>query len=356
MNVSKAHIFLVLLCWLLYQACSTSNQVVQSDVKLPPVGEFFENLSEFGIHASGTKNFVASPQLVKYEVINELFSDYANKDRYIYLPEGKKATLKDDGHFDWPEGTMLVKNFGYSKNQIGSDRLIETRLLIKETNAWKAVSYKWKDDQSSARRSKLGDIIPMNLLHNDADHKFEYIIPNKNQCKSCHNANEKIEPIGFKYANIDKTINVDGRQVSQIAFLQEKGIIDLTATIPPSTMVSYHDESADIQGRALAYLDINCGHCHRPNGPGNTSGLFLQYNETRSNHLGICKPPVAAGKGAGGLSFDIQPGDANASIIYYRMMTQDPGEMMPELGRSLVHAEGLTIIKKWIDSLSGDCD
>ena len=356
MNVSKYYILLILFSWLLYQACSTSSQAVQAEVKLPPEGEFFENLSEFGIYESVTEEFIPSAQLVKYEVINELFSDYADKNRYIYLPEGKKAFLKEDGHFDWPEGTMLIKNFGYSEKQLGEDRLIETRLLIKEAAMWKAVSYKWNDELSSAKRSKLGEVIPLNIKHDELAHDFEYVIPNKNQCKSCHNANEKIEPIGFKYANIDKMINLDGRQVSQIQFLKEQGVIDLSTATQPKTMVAYTDESADLQDRALAYLDINCGHCHRPNGPGNTSGLFLQYNETRSNHLGICKPPVAAGKGAGGRSYDIQPGDADASIIYYRMLTQDPGEMMPELGRALIHHEGLELVKEWIDNLEGNCD
>lgn len=341
---------------MLYQSCSTSNQVEQTKILLPPTGEFFQELSEYGIYERASKEFKASSQLVKYEVINELFSDYAAKDRYIYLPEGKKANLKENGHFDWPEGTMLVKNFGYNIDQVGEHRLIETRLLIKEVNSWKAISYKWTNDQSLAEKSKLGDVIPMELQHKNVSHNFEYVIPNKNQCKSCHNANEKIEPIGFKYANIDRKIMLNGNEISQIDFLMKKGIIDLGSTTPPETMVAYKNESSDIQDRALAYLDINCGHCHRPNGPGNTSGLFLQYNETRSNHLGICKPPVAAGKGAGGRSFDIQPGNADASIIYYRMLTQDPGEMMPELGRSLVHQEGLDLIKTWIDNLEGNCE
>ena len=353
MTVSKTHIILLILCWFLYEACSTAKT---TQVTLPGEGEFFDQLSQYGIYESGSSAFLASDQLIKYEVINSLFSDYAAKDRYIYLPEGKKAILRSDGHFDWPEGTLMVKNFKYDESQVGTDRLMETRLLIKEAKSWKAVSYQWDESMSEAKQSKLGDVIPMQVNHKTESHEFEYVIPNKNQCKSCHNANDKIEPIGFRYANIDKKIKLNGTEVSQIEYLLQKGLIEVPKENIPPTMVAYEDPQADIQERALAYLDINCGHCHRPNGPGNTSGLFLQYDETRSNHLGICKPPVAAGKGAGGRSFDIQPGSADASIIYYRMLTQDPGEMMPELGRSLSHQEGLEIIKEWIDTMSGSCD
>lgn len=341
--------------WLMYESCSTP---IQASVQLPPTGEFYDQLSEYGIFETYNNNgFIPSEQLIKYEVINSLFSDYAEKERYIYLPEGEKASLRSDGHFDWPKGTILVKNFCYGKEQVGNEKIMETRLLIKEAKAWKAISYQWDDAHKDASKSKLGNVIPMDLNHNGEKKNFEYIIPNKNQCKSCHNAKEEIEPIGFKYANIDKQITLDGKEISQVDYLIQAGVIELNDEKElPATMVSYEDQSAEIQERALAYLDINCGHCHRPNGPGNTSGLFLQYNETRSNHLGVCKPPVAAGKGSGGRSFDVQPGSAEQSILYYRMLTQDPGEMMPELGRSLVHDEGLEIVKQWIDSLSGTCD
>lgn len=355
MNASKLFIlFLIAGIILSHQSCKAP---VQRAISLPENGQFFNDLDEYGIHETSNGKFVPTNQLTKYEVVNALFSDYSVKDRYLYLPEGKKAILKSDGHFDWPVGTILVKNFSYDNKQVENGRLLETRLLVKDELGWKAVSYQWDAKMNSSRLNKLGDIIPMMINHKNQELEFDYIIPNKNQCKSCHNANDKIEPIGFRFQNIDKSISIDGTQISQINHLISKGIIEISdPTIIPEKMVSYNDTTASVQNRALAYLDINCGHCHRPNGPGNTSGLFLQYNETRSNHLGICKPPVAAGKGAGGRSYDIQPGNADASILYYRMLSQEPGEMMPELGRSLIHQEGLELVKKWINDLEGNCN
>jgi len=353
MTASRLFVVILLLIGFLFSCVSSKKNI--SEITLPAEGVFFDHISEYGIFST-IKTKTPHKDLVKYDVINELFSDYALKERYVYLPEGSTATLKDDGFFDWPQGTLLVKNFGYKASQIGQDQLIETRLLIKEEKDWKAISYVWNDTQSEATISKVGEVKPLSIKHKATEKDFDYVVPNKNQCKSCHNNNEVIDPIGFRIANLDKTVTREGQTINQIEYLQSKNLIAFDDQARPETMVAYNDASAPIEDRALAYLDINCGHCHRPEGPGNTSGLFLQYNETRTNHLGYCKGPVAAGKGSGGRAYDITPGSADASILYYRMKSVNPGEMMPEIGRSLAHAEGLDLIKEWIDSIEYDCD
>ena len=39
----------------------------------------------------------------------------------------------------------------------------------------------------------------------------------------------------------------------------------------------------------------------------------------------------------------------------YRMLSDQPDEMMPELGRSLVHQGGIEIIREWISKMPGSC-
>jgi hypothetical protein len=41
--------------------------------------------------------------------------------------------------------------------------------------------------------------------------------------------------------------------------------------------------------------------------------------------------------------------------LSYRIESQETGVLMPELGRSLVHDEGLALINAWISNQSGDC-
>ena len=47
--------------------------------------------------------------------------------------------------------------------------------------------------------------------------------------------------------------------------------------------------------------------------------------------------------------------DEISIILSFRMATNDPGMIMPELGRSLVHREGLALVSDWINSLEGQC-
>jgi hypothetical protein len=73
-------------------------------------------------------------------------------------------------------------------------------------------------------------------------------------------------------------------------------------------------------------------------------------------HLGVCKPPVAAGRGTGDHFFDVVPGKPNDSILAYRLVSNEPGVMMPEQGRSTTHREGVALIEQWIASLPGNCE
>jgi hypothetical protein len=101
----------------------------------------------------------------------------------------------------------------------------------------------------------------------------------------------------------------------------------------------------------MAYLDINCAHCHSAEGPASTSGLFLTFNEKDPLKIGINKTPVAAGKGAGSYTFDIAPGKPDESILVHRMKSTEVGIAMPELGRTTVHQEGAELIRQWIQGL-----
>lgn len=348
----------ILIFLLIFSFFACSKSQIHLNPNLPPTGEFFNALSEYNLFDVRNGQLIPHEKLVKYEVTNALFTDYAEKDRFILIPDDQKATLSEDGDFSYPIGSLIVKNFYFTADQVGSENLVETRLLIKDEAEWKAISYVWDENKSDATISKIGATIPMSINHNTRGKlDFDYIVPNKNQCKSCHNKNEKIDPLGFVYANLNGNVESEGGIVNQLAYLNGKGIIDLTEVNKDSlsSMVSYLDQSANIQDRALGYLDSNCGHCHRPDGPGNTSGLFLQFDEERLNHLGFCKAPVAAGRGSGGRKFDIYPGSADSSIIIHRMSSIDPGVMMPELGRSLVHEEGVTIIREWINNINYDC-
>jgi hypothetical protein len=72
---------------------------------------------------------------------------------------------------------------------------------------------------------------------------------------------------------------------------------------------------------------------------------------TNAENLGICKAPIAAGKATGGRLYDITPGQPDKSILLYRMESDDPGVKMPEVGKTLVHKEGVALVREWISSM-----
>ncbi|MCZ8173306.1 MAG: hypothetical protein O9272_16355, partial [Brevundimonas sp.] len=104
----------------------------------------------------------------------------------------------------------------------------------------------------------------------------------------------------------------------------------------------------DTAAAARGWLDANCAHCHNPAGSASNSGLDLRWEQSTPVALGINKRPVAAGRGSGGLEFDVLPGHPDQSIMLYRMGSLEGGISMPELGRATVDPDGQAIVTKWI--------
>ena len=118
-----------------------------------------------------------------------------------------------------------------------------------------------------------------------------------------------------------------------------------------NTPVNWEDSTYSLDERVRSYLDINCGHCHSSTGGANSTGLYLDLTEVRPKHLGINKKPVATGRGSGGYKYSIFPGKSEESILLHRMISTDPGVMMPESGRSLSHQEAIQMIREWINEM-----
>lgn len=271
--------------------------------------------------------------VVGYTIAAPLFSDYADKDRFVFSPSPAPADVS--GVLEFPVGAALIKTFRYGAQKV------ETRVLLHKDKGWKGYAYLWNEAGTEATLALAGADLTLQTDHGIV----QYHVPNANQCKACHiGADAAITPIGPKLRNL----NVGG----QLAVLAAAGVIGASPPDAPAT-ADYRDETLAADLRARAYLDANCGHCHAPGHPADTSGLYLNWEESDPLRLGVNKRPVAAGKGSGHLKFDVVPGDADASILLYRMISTDPGAMMPELGRSVVHLEGADLIRAWINGLEG---
>nr|WP_068888464.1 SO2930 family diheme c-type cytochrome [Pedobacter panaciterrae] len=314
---------------------------------------FKEKLSDYGFFKNKLKDLVPNQGVLHYDISTPLFTDYAVKDRFIVLPKGAAINYTETGALDFPDSTIIVKNFAYT-NVNHQKIMIETRLLVKDPSDknWKVMNYLWNKEQTEAIKHITGAKIPITLLDNDGNKLFtNYQVPNTNDCKRCHIKNDVLIPIGPKARNLN--ITIAGQSTNQLKAWATKGILK---GLPDTGAVAQLPNWADarhysLEQRARAYLDVNCAHCHTKGGDAYNTGLFLEYEQTNPNHLGIRKAPVSAGGGAGGLDYDIIPGDANHSILAYRMGSTEPGTAMPELARTLPHKEGIKLIREWINNL-----
>ena len=324
--------------------CFLSACKLQQGVKIPTDANGFELLSDYHLFKGNIVDLIPEEGVIPYDLNTPLFSDYAHKARFIWMPKGKTATAQADGSIQFPEKTILVKNFFY-KNRV------ETRLLIHTTKGWNAVTYVWNKEQTDATLEIAGATIPVTFQHLGKDISFNYSVPNKIQCKNCHNLDNVLLPIGPKIANLNRSIQYFDGERNQLDYWNEHGYLNVKSQKDTPIFPAWDNLSYTIEERSKAYLDTHWGHCHNPKGLGNTSGLFLQYFNDDKTAWGFCKTPVAAGRGSGGLPVDIQPGHPDQSILLFRMESDDPGIMMPEIGRKLVHQEANDLIRQWISEI-----
>ena len=347
MRINK-ELFFCFLCLL-----SVPSQIIASvDDSVVLASKMPKKLSDFGFF-SNMQLQVPQEGVLPYDLINPLFTDYADKLRFVYIPEGKSAKYHEDLVFDFPDGSALIKTFAYLNDAADSElekQLLETRLLIKKGGAWRNISYVWNKEQSEAFLNIAGKTINTSFVAESGDiKKVRYRVPNINQCKECHQSGNEIKPIGPKARNLNQNYKYENISMNQLDRWSDEGWID--SEINYKTMPDWSNASIDLDSRARAYLDINCGHCHIPGGSADTTGLYLNFTEERREHIGIYKKPVAAGRASNNFKFSIKPGAPEESIMPFRMQSRDPGIMMPESGRFLNHDEGVALINKWIKSM-----
>lgn len=290
-------------------------------------------LSEFGFFTD-TKAQRPMRGVFSYALNTPLWSDGADKLRFIYLPEGTKLTAEGEGLLQFPVGAAIIKTFAFGEGE--ARRLIETRVLLHRADGWTALPYRWNAEQTDATLALAGGRVD---LTTPAGEPISYAIPNKNQCKSCHGKDGAVIPIGPKARNLSG---------AWLAEMGRKGWLAGDTSAGDQLPDWRTHATGPAQPLARAYLDVNCAHCHQPGGGASNSGLDLRWEQSDAHALGILKRPVAAGRGAGGHDFSILPGQPDKSILLYRMDSAEPGVAMPELGKSSVDRDGVAVVRRWI--------
>lgn len=339
----------------------TGCNTTPSDITVDITKEALKELSGYHLFKGNMADLKPNGRLLPYELNTPLFSDYAEKARFVWVPENTKVSgeaYTETGLVNLPVGSVLVKNFYYPhdfRDASKGRRVIETRLLIHREKGWDAETYIWNEEQTEATREIVGAQIPTTYIDKEGKKvSFNYTVPNKNQCMGCHEISGKISPIGPKMGNLDRNCAYAEGSMNQIAKWQSVGFIGELpkAGHPIKKYPVWNDEkSGTLDDRARAWLDVNCAHCHNPKGPAKNAGVNFMFTNTDNLSLGINKYPIAAGAGAGNKTIDIDPGKPDNSILVYRIESLNPEVMMPEIGRTMVHTEGVKLIREWVSSL-----
>ncbi len=325
-------------------------------------GAFAPTLDAYCMVSVDGGTVVPSAGVTPYDLNTPLFSDYAVKYRTVWLPPSTSVAYNAEGRFEFPVGTVITKSFGFPADfrVAGAPvKWLETRVLIRAAGGWTGSSYIWDDAQKVAQVSPGGEIDSFSFI--DAEGSTQapnYLIPSQAECKKCHANDGDMITLGPGAAQLNRDFAYASGSENELAHWSRVGLLSGAPSPAQAPKLAVWDDptTGDTATRARAYLQANCAYCHNGSGEARTTGLLLSNSsDTDAYALGICKPPVAAGKAAENEHYDIVPGHPEQSILLYRMQSTAPSIMMPEIGRSLEDVEAAELVSDWIAGLSGSC-
>lgn len=299
---------------------------------LPPLENNIElkpKLSDYHIFEGPAATLKPAAGFKYYQLATTLFTDYAEKQRLIKLPEGTKLTAVNNGLPDFPDGTILVKTFYYYndvRDTSHGKQILETRIMIKNNSKWSGGTYQWNKGQTEAILITKGLDVPVSWTNKEGSaQSISYHIPKTKECATCHNADNVFMPIGPKVMNLNRDVIVNNKKINQLAYLQQEELLNKVDPSSFQKLPDWQDTSLPLEDRARAYLDVNCAHCHSEKGYCADSrvrlGAELSLNQTHiSNNTGRIDRFMA-------------------------------GKRMPMLGTTIVHKEGLELIQQYLNTL-----
>ena len=314
-----------------------------------------ERLSGTGLYAADSTTQV-QPGVLSFTPQYVLWSDGADKKRWIRLPAGTAIDASAPDAWQFPPGTQLWKEFSHG------GRRVETRYIERRADGrWRFAAYVWDEQGSDATLAPARGVAAMPVA---TAPQGRYDIPSRADCSACHEGTTT-PVLGFSALQLSPVR--DPRAAHAQAPVP--GDVDLGALVArgllrglPAQMLQHaprlHAASAD-ERAALGYLHANCGHCHNRSGEGAPVRLTLAQSaldpaasraDTLASAVGVAGryrtaslPPDAA---------LIAPQASERSVLVARMRSRHLQTQMPPLGTRIADDEGLALVQRWIDQLS----
>jgi hypothetical protein len=299
-----------------------------ADIVVPP-NTAPMHLSETGLYAEGSVSELAEG-VMAYAPRYELWSDGADKQRWLLLPEGETIDTSDIDAFVFPVGTKAWKEFSHDGVKL------ETRLLWKTSTGWVLIAYAWNEAQDDAVAVPRG---ADDVLGTDHD------IPQRINCRECHDgAADTLLGVGA----IQLAHSGSGLTLAQ---LESDGRL---SDAPPADI----ERPDTLEWNALGYLHTNCGTCHNPIGGGFDRvdmELWLRVqdlDDVASTRTYATAVDIDIEQSAGDDTARIEPGSSGDSQLITRMKLRDAEEAMPPIASEFIDDAGIGLVEDWIDSLA----
>ena len=355
--------FLVYLMSFLH-SCKKDTVVIDEDPPIPSTGVSvdlttvpYAKLSQYRFFEGAMKDQLPADGVIPYAPASSLFTDYAKKKRFIWLPTGTVSSYSaDDEILDLPVGAALIKTFYYENVQPGNTtRIMETRVMIRKATGWIFAEYVWNDAQTEAFLDMNGSYTSVTWDQGGEIKSVpSYRFPSATECLICHKKNDQPIPIGIKAQNLNIPYTYEDGTQNQLQKLISVGY--LQDNLPPTIVstVNYLDAGESLDLRLRSYLDANCAHCHAEGSHCDYRPMKLAFSETSDPiNLGLCVEPDEFINAS--LINIITPTNINKSMMYFRLNSTEPGVRMPLLGRSIIHEEGVQLLEDWITAKQ-DCN
>lgn len=304
-----------------------------------------------------------------------LWSDGAEKKRYIYLPP--KTQIRTEAPNDWsfPVGTIFWKEF--SKD----GKRLEVRLLKRiSDNAdqnWIFGTYEWNESETEGHFIEWEKQNVRGTTHD---------IPSRSQCYACHGIEKFVPPkfdafrdmsvLGFNALDLS-SYSPATKDCAQFKHaLPQKPGLDLKELIESKRITQVHEwntkapvlPGTPLVQETLSYLHNNCGSCHRSGlenqfaGSAIFTGLSMRGDVKATSpqetpaYLGLVGVKTNFYRAIENMKepkvFRVVPGSLEKSVVWHRFNSLGFGERMPAEGSKTIDPYGKCLIKKWILSLS----
>jgi uncharacterized repeat protein (TIGR03806 family) len=327
----------------------TAGQIFRLEPAGAPVADPPPLLSETGVF-SDLATLTPAPGVIPFDVSTPLWSDAAEKRRWMIVPNDgvadspqEKIDVSSDDVWKFPVGTVLVKHFELGQAD-GSTHRLETRFLVHdEKQRYYGVTYRWRPDNSDA---ELQDP----KAHREDVGGQTWHFPSRGECGQCHNSAAEYV-LGPKTAQLNRPYYFpsSGLTANTLSTLQGVGLFS-TPLMPASLpdMPTLHEGTAFAEERARAYLGANCGHCHRPDGPGR--GEFdLRFNTPLSQQQIIAGEVIETLDIMGAKL--LTPQSPDTSIMFKRITALD-ATSMPPLAKGLVDTSAVKVFGEWLAAMN----